>query len=209
MSLIKSKGEYSRIRLKRIQILQELRKTILDRAIFFYKFIRSPRSIGSVTPSSIFLAQAVIRPIDWSNIRAIVELGAGTGVFTGHIQRLKKPGCTGVIFEQDRELQHRLRQLYPHLHYGCDAEDVYPVLRQLGLCEVDCVLSGLPFANFPDSLTDRLLDEIVHSLKPGGLFIAFQYSLQLRNKLSKRFTKVDLCFVPLNIPPAFVYYCYK
>lgn len=192
-----------------LQTKQALRRIILDKFLFLHKFVKSPRCIGSVTPSSIFLAQAVIKPIDWNNIRSIVELGAGTGVFTGYIQRLKHPDCKGIIFEQDSEMVHRLMQIYPRLNYRYYAEELYPVIQQLGLSEVDCILSGLPFMNFPQSLRDRILDGVVNSLKPGGLFIAFQYSLQMKNQLSKRFKKIDLGFVPLNIPPAFVYYCYK
>jgi phospholipid N-methyltransferase len=86
---------------------------------------------------------------------------------------------------------------------------VYGVVRQLGLYQVDCILSGLPFTNFSQSLRDRILDGVLEALKPGGLFIAFQYSPHMKNQLSRRFAKVELSFVPLNIPPAFVYYCHK
>lgn len=197
------------ISLKRIHAVRRLKRMLIERAIFFHKFTKSPRSIGSVIPSSVFLAHAVIRPIDWENVRSIVELGAGTGVFTRYIEQFRRPDCTGVIFEQDREMGGRLAQSYPGLYHHCRAEEVYPVVRQLGISEVDCILSGLPFANFPQSLRDRILDGVVDSLKPGGMFIAFQYSQQMKSQLCRRFSRVDISFVPLNIPPAFVYYCYK
>lgn len=190
-------------------LLQELKKTISDKVLFLYKFIKCSKKIGSLTPSSIFLAKAMIKPIDWENIRSIVELGAGTGIFTKYIEQLKHPYCKGIIFEQDEEMANRLMKLYRGLHYRSRAEDLYPVLQQLGLSEVDCILSGLPFANFPQSLRDRILDGVARSLKPGGLFIQYQYSLQMKNQFHERFAKIDLGFVPLNIPPAFVYYCYK
>lgn len=40
-------------------------------------------------------------------------------------------------------------------------------------------------------------------------FVAFQYSLQMKNMLNNYFDKVTIDFVPLNMPPAFVYYCEK
>ena len=189
--------------------IQDLKSIISDKLIFLYKFINSPQSIGSITPSSTFLAKVMIKPIDWENARSIVELGAGTGVITRYIQQLKHPHCKGIIFEKDKEMAKRLMKCYQGLYYRSRAEDLYLVLQQLDLCEVDCILSGLPLANFPQSLRDRILHEVLLSLKPGGLFIQFQYSLQMKNQLQKRFTKIDLRFVPLNIPPAFVYYCYK
>jgi phospholipid N-methyltransferase len=186
-----------------------LKRSVFEKANFLYKFIQSPKRIGSITPSSDFLAQAMIYPIDWNNTRSIVELGAGTGIFTRYIQQLKHPKCQGIVFEQDKEMAMYLQNLYPGLHYHSRAEELYPVLQQHGLSKVDCILSGLPFMNFPQAIRERILNGVAHSLKPGGLFIQFQYSLQMKHQLSKRFTKVDVRFVPLNVPPAFVYYCYK
>lgn len=176
---------------------------------FLLKFIKSSKNIGSITPSSAFLAKAMIKPIDWKKARSIVELGAGTGVFTKHIEQLKYPHCRGIIFEKDEEMVKSLMKSYPGLYFHSRAEDIYAVLQQIGLSKVDCILSGLPFATFPQPLRDQILDGVTRSLRTGGLFIQFQYSLQMKNQLHKRFKKIDLKFVLLNIPPAFVYYCYK
>jgi phospholipid N-methyltransferase len=151
----------------------------------------------------------MINPIDWNSTRSIVELGAGTGVITRYIHQFKHPKCQGIIFEQDEELIMYLKRIYQGLHYHSRAEDLYPVLQERGLSEVDCILSGLPFMNFSPDLRERILNGVFLSLKPGGLFIQFQYSLQMKRHLVNIFTNVDLRFVPLNIPPAFVYYCYK
>jgi phospholipid N-methyltransferase len=186
-----------------------IKQIVSEKANFLYKFVQSPKRIGSITPSSNFLARAMIRPIDWNNTRSVVELGAGTGTFTRYILQLKHPQCQGIIFEQDQEMTKYLRKLYPGLHYRSQAEDLYPVLQQLGLSEVDYILSGLPFMNFPQAVRERILNGVALSLKPGGLFIQFQYSLQMKNQLLKRFSRVDLKFIPFNVPPAFVYYCYK
>lgn len=186
-----------------------MKEIISDKALFLDRFVKAPRCVGSVTPSSPFLARAMIKPIVWSQVRSIVELGAGTGVFTQYIHRLKHSDCRGIIFEQDHVMRQRLMHLYQGLNYRSQAEDIYPAIRELGLSEVDCVLSGLPFANFPQDYCNQILEGVALSLKPGGLFIQFQYSLQMKNQLLKRFSKIEFGFVPLNIPPAFVYYCYK
>lgn len=175
--------------------------------VFLRKFLQSPRRIGSAIPSSDFLARAMIQPIDWSRVRSIVELGAGTGVFTRYIQQLKQPDCAGIIFEQDVEMRERLRRLYPGLIYRSNAENLYSDITELGFTQVDCILSGLPFANFSKKTRDCVLEGIARSLKPGGQFVAFQYSLQMRRHLEEQFSSVDLKVVPLNLPPAFVYSC--
>lgn len=38
--------------------------------------------------------------------------------------------------------------------------------------------------------------QIIHALKPGGLFIAFQYSQQMKNQLLQNFEIEHIHFVP-------------
>jgi phospholipid N-methyltransferase len=58
-------------------------------------------------------------------------------------------------------------------------------------------------------LRSSILREVYQSLAPGGRFVTFQYSLQLKQELKRMYKKVDVSFTPLNIPPAFVYTCIK
>lgn len=182
---------------------------IAEKVAFLYKFLKSPRRVGSVTPSSTFLANAMLKNVDWYQTNTIIELGAGTGVFTKHIHRMKKPTAVGIIYEQDQQMQNRLKSLYPNLHFRSSAENIYTDLEKLDIGSVDCIISGLPFANFDQGLRDRIMDGVVRSLRPGGCFIAFQYSKQMMEQLGDHFSSVSLSFVPLNFPPAFVYYCIK
>jgi len=82
-------------------------------------------------------------------------------------------------------------------------------MKQQHIEQLDCIFSGLPFFNFESELRKTLVAQIVQALKPGGLFIAFQYSLQMKKILSEHFIIETIPFVPLNIPPAFVYVCRK
>lgn len=80
-------------------------------------------------------------------------------------------------------------------------------MSKAGIGKADAIISGLPFANFPAELRTGILDEVQSALAPGGLFITFQYSLQLKAELQTRFQRVETTFTPLNIPPAFIYTC--
>jgi len=145
----------------------------------------------------------------WDSIDFIVELGAGTGVFTKHINARKKPSCKVIIFEKDVQLLNKLKKSYLSSYFGCDAESLSGVLQQFKLNKVDCIVSGLPFAMFTPMKRRRLLLSVVNSLKPGGVFVAFQYSLQMKTMLKQHFDQVDISMVALNIPPAFIYFCKK
>jgi phospholipid N-methyltransferase len=180
-----------------------------EKLMFLRKFLRSPQTIGSVTPSSLRLTEKMLEPIDWQEAAAVAELGAGTGVFTRAIRERKRIDCTALIFEQDEEMRSQLVRRFPDLCHWGDARELTDAMRACGINSLDAVISGLPFANFSPSLREQLLDQIESALKPGGVFVAFQYSLQMRKRLLERFSRVEVQFVPQNIPFAFVYVCRK
>ncbi|MEK3723398.1 class I SAM-dependent methyltransferase [Paenibacillus sp. FSL H8-0034] len=183
--------------------------TALQKMLFFYKFIRTPKAIGSVTPSSRHLANKMVSAVQWNEITSVAELGAGTGVITQAIHRSLKQETKVMLFERDSHLRKQLEQQHPGFTTHSDAKSIHSVVRQQGLEHVDCIISGLPFANFPQQVRNDLMEQIVKSLKPDGLFIAFQYTLQMKKQLSKHFEIEAIQFVMLNVPPAFVYVCRK
>jgi len=184
-------------------------KHIQEKMLFLYKFSQSPKQIGSVTPSSAFLAKKMLEALDWRQTRYIAELGAGTGAITKYIDAFNVNRANVMLFEQDEVLRSRLTRDFPHFSCYADACRLREALRAEGVDQLDCILSGLPFFNFPQKLRDRLIDEIAGSLKPGGLFVAFQYSQQMKKQLGASFDIEHVHYVPLNIPPAFVYVCRK
>ena len=184
-------------------------KAIEEKLVFLYKFARAPRQIGSVTPSSVFLAKKMIEPVPWAQVKSVAELGAGTGAITRYLHKAIESDAKVLLFEKDHDLRAKLATQYPNFSNYTDACQLGTALQYEGLRQIDCILSGLPFFNFPQSLRERLMHQIVTSLKPGGLFIAFQYSQQMRKQLSRQLYIEKVHFVPWNVPPAFVYVCRK
>ncbi|MFD2370118.1 class I SAM-dependent methyltransferase [Brevibacillus sp. GCM10020057] len=180
-----------------------------ERLMFFYNFLQAPGQVGSITPSSRALAKQMMEPIDWARADTIVELGAGTGVFTKWIDELKRPDAKLVSFEKEDKMRNRLELFYPGVLFHEDAVELVRVLDGAGLDKADAIISGLPFANFPQALRDQIMDQVYAALKPGGVFVAFQYSLQMKRQLQSVFSDVSVKLVPFNVPPAFVYVCRK
>lgn len=180
-----------------------------NRIAFFLKFISEPQKIGSFTPSSRFLTRKIFYNLPWDNLNTIVELGAGTGIFTRYIAMHKKDSCRIVVIEQDSVMRGRLEFEYPEMIFGSQAENLPYILQYAALPKVDCIVSGLPFACFSQDLRKCILDGIYASLKTEGRFVAFQYSLQMRSLLKQYFRTVEIGFEFFNFPPAFVYYCEK
>jgi phospholipid N-methyltransferase len=182
---------------------------IAERAAFFSKFIVQPKKIGSITPSSAFLTRKMLAKLPWHHMETVVELGAGTGVFTDFIAKNKKESCEVLVVEQDTEMRAALERSYDTFYFGSRAEKLDDFLKEFDMPKADCIISGLPFAIFPETLRHEIMQAVCGSLDDRGIFVAFQYSLQMKGLLEEYFQEVKIGFVPLNLPPAFVYYCRK
>ncbi|WP_256760314.1 class I SAM-dependent methyltransferase [Cohnella sp. WQ 127256] len=178
--------------------------------LFFRKFLRQPKQIGSAIPSSRFLSESMVAAIPWHNVKAVAELGAGTGAITQSIVRSIYPGTEVYLFEKDTRMRKQLIQEYPEFICAANVANMQRILEKgSGVDQLDCIVSGLPFYNFPQQLRNQLMEQIIGALKPGGLFVAFQYSLQMKKQMSRHFKIESIKFVPMNFPPAFVYVCRK
>lgn len=180
-----------------------------SRSLFLRKFLAAPAKIGSITPSSKYLVKKMFRSLAWNDINSIVELGAGTGVFTEYISQHEKKNCQTFIIEQDCYMRQQLAQRFPNMKFGEQADNFPCILKTSGLTQVDCIISGLPFAMLNRIQRNRILYNIWTSLKENGIFVAFQYSPYMYRSFSQHFSRVDLSLELRNVPPAFVYRCQK
>ena len=185
----------------------------MDRILFLKKFIDEPKKIGSLTPSSRFLADKMLKDLPWENFSHVAELGAGTGIFTEQIIERKPSSCKFLVVEQDYSMRHLLEEKIhtprSDLIFDSFAENLCETLREINFPQLDCVISGLPFANMDEDLRRRIIENVHGSLKRDGIFVMFQYSLQMKTLLREYFSSVETNFFLLNFPPAFVYLCKK
>lgn len=177
--------------------------------LFLRSFIQDPKRVGSVTPSSRFLARSMVNQAHWHEIKAVAELGSGTGAITRIINTRITNTTKVLLFEMDATMRNNLKAEYPNFSCHRNAAHLVETMKNSNIDELDCIFSGLPFFNFEPEIRNTLVEQIHESLKPGGLFIAFQYSLQMKKQLSEYFNINTIKYVPLNFPPAFVYVCCK
>jgi len=94
--------------------------------------------LGSIIPSSRFLVNQVLDPIDWDAAQVIVEYGPGVGTFTAEILRRMHSDATLLVIETNRDFVRFLRQSLPdeRLHVVQDsAAQVQAILQRLGLAQ--------------------------------------------------------------------------
>lgn len=187
---------------------------------FLREFIKSPTSIGAVAPSSPRLVAEMLAywPVGHKEQKVIVEYGPGTGAITrGVLSSLKDEHF--MAMEIHPPFVESLRKEFPNLDiYEGSAEELSQALSVRGYQNADLIVSGLPWATFPDNLQKGILHATIENLNDKGVFSTFAYIHALRMPRAKKFKKqLETAFpyieiskvVWKNLPPAIVYHCHK
>jgi phosphatidylethanolamine/phosphatidyl-N-methylethanolamine N-methyltransferase len=176
----------------------------MSAGIFLKELAKNWRGVGAVAPSSRFLTEKMLSKIDFSSARLVVELGPGTGPMTREILTRLRPDARLVVIESNETFCEMLRAIDDsRLSVECASAENLPAL--LDGERVDVILSGIPLASVGRGVAGRVLDVVKDMLLPGGVFVQFQYSKLSCKMIAERFTSVEIDFVPVNMPPAFVY----
>ena len=196
---------------------------------FIRQSLKNFRSIGSLAPSSQFLARGIANqlPEDLPEDFRILEVGAGTGSLTVEILRrmngrgqldlweLSPAFCAVLRRRLAEEPLFRRMQARVAIHEG----DVRHLPAQP---RYDAIVSGLPFNNFKPEEVQGFLEHFRALLKPKGSLIWFEYLAlrkiksvfvgqarreQLRGvgDVTKRFIRghhYRQALVAINFPPA-------
>ncbi len=180
---------------------------------FIKEFFKEKKTVGAVKPSSKALGKKMLSPINFSNIQAIAEYGPGTGVFTKMIVDQMDKDTVLLVFELHEAFFKKLEKQYSNhsnVHIINDsAENIRKYLDKYKIDHLDAIVSSLPLTNFNNTLTSRILKRAHQSLKEGGIYVQFQYTLNARKILKRIFHGIRINFTPNNLPPAFVYTCVK
>ena len=175
---------------------------------FFKTAMEDIKTTGSIASSSRFLVQKIVEGIPFEKLHLIVELGAGMGTITqGLLQAMRK--------DQNLYAYEINEDFIKHLQHIKDSrlqllnEDASLIAERFGKNSVDVVMSSLPLKNMPLEIKSKILKSAYEALKPGGLYVQYQYSLGDFALVKSFFDETKLDFTPLNIPPAFIYFARK
>jgi len=175
---------------------------------FLRTFFKERKQVGALAPSSKYLVKKMCDKIDFSTARNIIELGPGTGVFTEELLKRADPKCRIFVIELNEAFYTFLKNKFkdPRIILLCESADrLDEIMEEHGVQEVDAILSSLPLAVIPDQIRKRIIIKSYDVLRTGGVFVQYQYSLNAKKLLELKFGKLQLGFVAVNIPPAFVY----
>ncbi|GAA4870300.1 class I SAM-dependent methyltransferase [Actinomycetospora straminea] len=191
--------------------------SLADRAVFAAQFVRAPVATASVWPSSTALARgmadAALRTAPADPV--VVELGAGSGAFTGLLtQRLAGRGRQLAV-EINPVLAHRLAERFGGVEVvPADVAELGALLALRDIRGAHAVVSGLGWSATRPGREDSLLPVVARALTDDGVFVQFAYcatawaapARALREELGDCFADVETSpVVWRNLPPAIVY----
>jgi len=170
------------------------------------------KQTGAIVPSQRFLITRMIAPVPEDYTGQILELGAGNGALTLRLAtrcpRARILACEiNPVLAQSTRQNLRAAGISGRVEVVSDsAEHLLSERARRGLEKADYVISGIPLGNLARERTALLIDKICRTLKAGGMYIQFQYSLVDQKKIQNRFASLRTVPVLLNFPPAVVYY---
>lgn len=176
---------------------------------FLRQYIKNPKTVGAIAPSSKKLARMMMQPIDFERSKCIVEFGPGTGVFTRELLRRRKNDTKLILIEQNKHFYKMLKKDLkgvPNLsivHGSAEYADF--IIRKHGQRRADYIVSGLPFTSLPREVSLKVFHAAKRIMGKEGVFITFQYTLIKQDFFARHFRFDDILHVLFNLPPAYVF----
>lgn len=182
--------------------------SVSEKLKFFMQFLRHPKMIGSVIPTSETVIEAMLARVDWNETRLFIEYGPGMGTFTRSILERMRPGARLVAIDTCPSFVAHLKDTIkdPRLQVvQGSAADVESILRiDAGEVRPDYVLSGLPLSTLPSGMADQIAEGTARALRPGGAFLVYQYSGWFIRLLEPWFGRIERGMIWRNIPPCVI-----
>ncbi|WP_311666899.1 class I SAM-dependent methyltransferase [Streptomyces chisholmiae] len=185
-----------------------------ERARFVREFLRDPVRTASLVPSSAALTARMVAGLPEHGDPVVVELGPGTGVFTGAISGRLAGRGRQLAVEVNERLADGLRPRHPDVEVlTAGAAELPTLLAERGIGRVDAIVSGLPWTVYFDG-PRPLAPILAEVLAPDGVLTQFSYpwtawtppARRQRAQLRAAFEEVLVTrTVWRNLPPALVY----
>lgn len=158
------------------------------------------------------MVKSVLETLGQRKFTRIVEYGSGDGVMTKELLRQLTPDGRLLAVELKGDfvkILNRIEDQRLQVVRG-RVQDVASNLSEYSFCDVDLVVSSIPFSLLSRNETLQIVRHTFNSLVPGGSFVIFhQYSRLMRAHLRKYFKDIKISFEPRNILPCFILHAQK
>jgi phosphatidylethanolamine/phosphatidyl-N-methylethanolamine N-methyltransferase len=178
-----------------------------ENEVFFKHWLRSPKSMGSIIPSSGYLARALAAEVAWEPGSHVIELGGGTGAITQGLLERGIPAANLVVIELETNLYNYLAGRYPDVTVvQGDATRLDEIIARLPIERVSTVISGLPMVRMPLDFKRAIIDQAFAAMPAGHFMLQYTYSPLAPVPVEDFHLDATLArYVVRNFPPAAVW----
>jgi phosphatidylethanolamine/phosphatidyl-N-methylethanolamine N-methyltransferase len=196
----------------------KIEKSFGDEIRFFKGWVKSPKNVGSIIPTSDVMAKRMASLVNVHSGLPVLELGPGTGVITRAIlQRGIAPDKVTCI-EFSPEFAKKLRHDFTGVNIiegnafdldatlgaidlgAKDSGNIEP--NTTGHLIFDCVVSALPLLSFPRTQRVKLIKDLLERIPDGRPVVQFSYGPLSPVPPIAGVTVRHLEFIFRNVPPA-------
>lgn len=188
--------------------------------------LKDMQKTASLVPSSRYLVRAMLAPLPLATANCTVEFGPGTGAMTRALLEALPSTARLLCFEVNPRFCAYIRENFsdPRLEVVEGSAARLPAeLAARGLASADAVVSSLGLTMMAEKEREAVMQGLVESLRPAGIFTQFQYLHSLLPRiqsgngqrqpfradqfLQRYFSQVATEIVWRNLPPALVMVC--
>ena len=162
---------------------------VKERVVFLKNAILNPKQVAYVIPSGKSLIHSIAVRSGLDSAKHIVELGPGTGGTTvGFLKEMQQNAILCAV-EINKDF------------VDDGAQNLEQIVKDQGWENADVVISGMPFSTLPQNIARDIIQSVYDSLKPGGLFVAYQFRDRVGKLATPIFGEPTTYWEYKNFPP--------
>ena len=194
------------------RIKRKIKHSLGPWGVFIEGFLRNPVMVGSIVPSSRFVINRMLAPVDWANTKLFVEYGPGVGTFCRPVLDRMSRDAQLIVIDTNPLFIDYLRRTITDSRFIAvlgSAADVEEIVRAHGHEKADYVLSGLPFSTLPAGVGPAIAAATYRVIRKGGAFLVYQFTPKAKSFMAPHFKRIDDKIEPINVPPCFMWWGWK
>ena len=151
--------------------------SLKDSALYLQHAIKHPLQVGYLLPSSPWLIEEIAAAAELTGKKRIIELGPGTGGTTKGLLAAMDDDAELITVEINPKFIAHIKKTIDDQRLSIDAsgaQNLSDIISKRNWTHVDVIVSGIPFTTLPKGMDQDIMAAIHATLKPGGVFLAYQ-----------------------------------
>lgn len=189
-------------------MIKRTKKSLKESAFFLKNAILKPKQVAYFFPSSSALIHAIAKKSELSKHKHIIELGPGTGGTTRGILAEMNHDAELISVEINKDFAEYIKKTIDDKRLKVchdTAQNLQHIIQKNGWKAADIIISGIPITTLPKGVAQEIIQSIYENIKPGGMFVAYQFRDRVSKLATPIFGKSVNKWEFKNFPPMKIY----